>query len=64
MNCCVLLAAELAKLLAMCIKPSVWFFSDSVAQDVKEHLTQVLMLVGEVLEKHRYCLLELNKQGS
>ncbi|XP_021941770.1 rotatin isoform X2 [Zootermopsis nevadensis] len=53
MNCCVLLAAELAKLLAMCIKPSVWFFSDSVAQDVKEHLTQVLMLVGEVLEKHR-----------
>lgn len=50
-----LLAAELVKLLAMCMKSSVWSSSDPVALEVKEHMQQVLMLVGDVLESHR-CL--------
>jgi hypothetical protein len=62
MNYCALLVAELVKLLAVCVKPSIWSSSDPVAQEVKDHLKQVLMLIGEVLEKHRYCLLELNYQ--
>lgn len=54
MSYCALLAAELVKLLAMCVKSSIWSSADPVAQEVKEHLKQVLILVGEVLEKHRY----------
>jgi hypothetical protein len=50
-----LLAAEIVKLFAVCVKPNVWSFSDPVAQEVKEHVQQVLLLVGDVLESHR-CL--------
>jgi hypothetical protein len=49
------LAAELVKLLSMCMKSSVWVSFDPVALEVKEHMQQVLMLVGDVLESHR-CL--------
>lgn len=50
-----LLAAELVKLLAMCMKTSVWSSSDPVALEVKEHMQEVLLLLGDVLESHR-CL--------
>jgi hypothetical protein len=50
-----LLAAELVKLLAMCMNSSVWSSSDPVALEVQEHMQQVLMLLGDVLESHR-CL--------
>ncbi|XP_033609717.1 rotatin, partial [Cryptotermes secundus] len=48
-----LLAAELVKLLAMCMKSRVWSSSDPVALEVKEHMQQVLLLLGDVLESHR-----------
>ena len=51
-----LLAAELVQLFAMCVKQSVWSSADPVAQEVSQHLQQVLILVGEVLEKYRYWL--------
>jgi hypothetical protein len=51
-----LLAAELVQLFAMCVKWSIWSSADPVAQEVSQHLQQVLVLVGEVLEKHRYWL--------
>ena len=51
-----LLAAELVHLFAMCVKQSVWSSADPVAQEVSQHLQQVLILLGEVLEKYRYWL--------
>jgi hypothetical protein len=54
MSYCAFLAAELVKLLAMCVEPSIWSSSGPLALEVKEYLKQVMVLVGEVLEKHRY----------
>lgn len=51
-----LLAAELVQLFAMCVKQSIWSSTDPIAQEVSQHLQQVLMSVGEVLEKYRYWL--------
>lgn len=51
-----LLAAELVHLFAMCVKPNIWSSTDPVAQEVSQHLKQVLVLVGDVLEKYRYWL--------
>ncbi|PNF41931.1 hypothetical protein B7P43_G14779 [Cryptotermes secundus] len=37
----------------MCMKSRVWSSSDPVALEVKEHMQQVLLLLGDVLESHR-----------
>ncbi|XP_069703739.1 rotatin isoform X2 [Periplaneta americana] len=52
-NLCSLLGAELVTLLAMCMKPSFWFSSDPVAQEAADHLKQVLMVVGGILDELR-----------
>ena len=53
-NYSAMLAGELVKLLAVCVKPSIWRATDTVAQEVVACLNQVFNLLGEILEKHRY----------
>ncbi|PSN54415.1 hypothetical protein C0J52_10976 [Blattella germanica] len=52
-NYAAMLAAELVTLLGKCVKPNIWNSSDAMAQEVISQLKQVLVLIGEVLEKYR-----------
>ncbi|KAJ9599098.1 hypothetical protein L9F63_010435, partial [Diploptera punctata] len=52
-NYSAMLTAELASLLAVCVRPSIWKATDTVSQEVIAYLNKVFKLLGEVLEKHR-----------